>query len=295
MGLLRTNDVRHRAGVLKGTTMSRIGRAFALIGGLLVAWIVLRIFVPAGYVNLILGTLLVIGTVGLAVKSLNFPPRVAWWLTAGALALVFVNLAIFPFLNHKFGWVAQSLEERTLWSSFRASDITNPKKNLQLHMTLYATERAEIKSRESVLVEALKKLQGKLSRGELLTDKERTVLQNVRTQLLKLDEEREQIRLSLHGTPSRVSQPLKPGDTVSVSIGTEYQPISVVWDSGVPPNGKFSLHPETDADSVYVRIKGKTHEKKGTDGRFDPALPDPLPDSAEVRGNRPQTMTIKVW
>ena len=293
--------------------MSRIGRAFALIGGLLVAWIVLRIFVPAGYVNLILGTLLVIGTVGLAVKSLNFPPRVAWWLTAGALALVFVNLAIFPFLNHKFGWVAQSLEERTLWSSFRASDITNPKKNLQLHMALYTTERAEIKSRESVLTETLEELQRKLSRGQLLSDEERTVLQNVREQLEKLDEEREKVLLSLRVSPNSTLRMVRgSGDTFDVTLDTDWTQVDLKRDHRVPDGTEINFYPRV-GETLYLRSRDIVYRRVGRIGQWEKQddkfwvsvtrIPTLAPDPVYFRVDRPAnagpdwqpTMTVKLF
>ncbi len=258
--------------------MARVGRILGIVFSLLVAWVLLRVFVPAGYVTVIFGTLLVIMLVGLAVRSLNFPPRLTRWLIGGTLLLLFVNLLLFPFLNRRFGWVAESLEERSLWASFRVSDVINPKKNLGLHTALYATEKAEIKSREEVLVATLDELQGKLRRDKLLSDADRTELLNVRRQLAKLDEERERIRLSLRESPavnSGVTSQERGVASSSWGPPKEVKPYTVgtKWiEVGIKPR-PINISPLGSEDELILRFGGKEYRKKGGGGEWTPRFP----------------------
>lgn len=86
---------------------------------------------------------------------------------------------------------------------------------------------------------------------------------------------------------------LRPGQSVSVRIGTEYKEIDVVRNYGFPDDRPVSFHPETNADTTYLRHRGVMYEKKGRHGVFAPPLPPRLaPDPYEVKGNRSQTMTV---
>src|SRR3989344_795378 len=100
----------------------------------------------------------------------------------------------------------------------------------------------------------------------------------------------------LDGVPARVSPRVGHGNLVLVPIETVYQRVDVVRDYGVPRRADVSFHPETEEDAIVLRFRGKEHRKAGRGGEFEPPLPSELfPDPYEVRGNRPQTMTVKVW
>lgn len=207
--------------------MKRIVLVLGIVLGTFAAWTALQVFLPDWFANLLIGVLAVCG-VYVAVKNrFGISSKASKWIlgvSVGFLALTFV---ISPILHRKYPWVMNSLENRSLWTSFRISDGISPDRSNHLRSGLYQTRLADLENRELLLLEELQALQSKLSKSLPLSSTERKRLLEIQGELANFEAEREQIHLTSQGDSSRSSSfGLSPSQTFT---GNKGDMLDTIW------------------------------------------------------------------
>lgn len=195
-------------------------RFFSILGIIIGGWLALRIFLPATFVTVFVGIVAAVGIISWMTNALGISPRLRKWLVGVTVGILFINLVLFPFLNRKFQWVAQSVEARSLWTSFGVSDWINPNKNLELHQAVFQVQKTDVQNRARVLVNELERLQTKLSQGAVLTPEERKRVQDINQELQNLDREYSKISLSKDGSSGPTKEKEESG-RIYVQAGQE--------------------------------------------------------------------------